>query len=246
MNPMTRLAAVAAVLAVAVGVTFLAIRGPSSGSPRVSPPPTILPTAAPPAATPRLLTGSDLLLRLPTGIYAVGEPFGVPFTLSLPDAWQLDEVRSDYVRFSQMVAPDTTLPLRLTVVRPSGVYADPCNGPPSPIGPSVDDLVRALTSVRGLSSTTVGEGLVGSAAAKTFTLDHPTGRDGCAGNAIPLMTQRSLGIDQDVDIFAIGRDQMFVLDVGGQRVLIDASTFDYSTHADLSTIHDLVQSIVFR
>lgn len=48
-----------------------------------------------------------------------------------------------------------------------------------------------------------------------------------------LLTQRSLGVDTDVAVFALGRQHMAVLSVKGQRLLIYGDTFAYSTPTDL-------------
>ena len=83
---------------------------------------------------------------------AVADTFQVPFTADQPPTWKVNWLSTGGV---ELAKPDPAnsgaIKAAVRVFAPTNAYADACrsaNGPVSPpIGPSVDDLVTALTSI---------------------------------------------------------------------------------------------------
>jgi hypothetical protein len=202
------LAAAAMAVAVLLGYNYLVapnIGGPSLGDP--SPIPESTPTPTPP-----LLSGESL----EPGTYRVGLPFSLTATITVPDGW--DNVQGYGVGSASSNAVIVFWPSDAEVAR---VYADPCQWEDGvvdpPVGPTVDDLATALAN----------QPQRGDAVPTDVTVD------GYDGKMIELTVPADVNFaDCDRGQFrswdgrfhqAPGQiDRIYILDVGGQRLTIDA------------------------
>lgn len=155
------LAAAAVVLVAILGIRFLP--GANVGGPEPTP-------TATPTPTPRDI--SPIGAKLTPGTYQAADSFGFPVTLTIPAGWIAYSVTQDQVVFYKPNANDTAESYLLFDVV-ANVYPDPCQGVPQspPLGPSVDELVSALTSMVGFQAGSVSDVTVGGVAGKAFDVD---------------------------------------------------------------------------
>lgn len=260
--PMTQLvklgAAAAAVLVVAV-IGWNLLPGPVG--PGSTPAPTPSPTQAQPSASP---SGPIDLKEGPLsgGRYRL-QPLGeVPSLLVLadiPSGWH-------GVPSWAVVGPTTAEPpngIGVAILGASGLFSDPCHWhvdgsglEPQPgeveVGPSVSDLVDALQASTAYTTTTPSPVTFGDyegweieiqlpADLKLATCDKDDEGLGryfvFAGDDAYLYAQGN-GTDRD-------RWHLFIVDVGGTRVIVVVNSFPDTPTADLEAAQAIVDSMVF-
>ncbi|MGZ6267340.1 MAG: hypothetical protein ACXWM8_03620 [Candidatus Limnocylindrales bacterium] len=123
------------------------------------------------------------------------------------------------------------------------LYADPCQGDrllsPQP-GPSVADLATALANLPGLQATTPVDVTLGGYQGKQLTLTAPTSVSGCSLGSYHIW-QLPLGATNDL---APGfSDQVWILDVDGQRLVIDSQVVPGQTAANKAEVQAVLDSI---
>lgn len=240
------LAAAAVVVVAVVGYNLLPGRGGIGGRP--TPEPTILASPSPaPEAT------------LPPGTY-----LGIPFSPLRPDgmcppaivdATCVEDPRDDTITFRYEVPEpwerlepvgawiDENAPpdgAAVTVGRGNWLYSDPCVpddnlNPDIPVGPTVDDLVTALVDHPLLDVTTPVDVTLAGYSGKYLDLQVPDDISEC-------FRYRPI----DVHIYAQGpghRWHMWVLDVGGVRVLIEGNDYAGTSAARLAEEQTIIDSI---
>jgi hypothetical protein len=234
MNQAMRIAlASAAVVVVAlIGITLF--RGPGIGSDPIAPTPS--PTAEP---SPVALPDAG---PLTPGSYLIGDPFPVHLTMDLGEKWGVwGSVASDVAAVYQET-PDPPDGRGIIVVLVDNLYADPCNQASSqldpPLGPTVDDLASALASQ---PSTEASEPI-------DVTLDGYSGKyveytmtgitEECPGGLIRWPS--SQGPRQALDG---EHDQVWILDVDGVRLVIDAFSFRGTPAAAMTEVRQIVESM---
>ena len=225
MNPMTRLAAVAAVLAVAVGAAYLLSRPVSNIGPQGSQ----LPTASPAAPSPRptvapRVTVTDVGRTLSPGSYHT-DGFPMDFTFTVPVGWNVSEFTAN----SFGLAETSDASVNIGFLRLAKVYGDPCHtgDGPKAITPGADALVAAFAAMPNFSIDNLKDTTLGGAAAKTFLFgnDIDVAAAGCSGTMLPFGTRiDGLGHDVDVAMFGGEFDQFWVLDFGGRGTILVAVT----------------------
>jgi hypothetical protein len=119
------------------------------------------------------------------------------------------------------------------------VYADPChldrgllNPPP---GPSVDDLAKALASMPSLVATTPTDVVVAGYHGKELTLTSPTSIAACSVWQLPLGATNTMVPGE--------RDRYWILDVSGQRLVLDAHEVPGESAADKAAVQAILDSI---
>jgi hypothetical protein len=119
------------------------------------------------------------------------------------------------------------------------VYADPChldlrllNPPP---GPSVDDLANALARLPSLVATTPTDVAVGAYHGKQLTLTAPPSIAACSVWQLPLGAANTMVPGE--------RDRYWILDVNGQRLVIDAHEVPSESAADKTAVQTILDSI---
>ena len=219
-----RLAAAIAIVAV-VGVGALAYfnRGPNMGGP-----PTPAPTTQ---ATPSPLSEGPLA----PGRHAYdGE--GVRVVLTVPEGWEGGP-------FNISRAPSRELPDGTNILfrQPTSVFADPCAPETSreSIGPTVDDLAPALADLPNVTDATQADVTISGFSGKhvSFVVDT-TGID-CV-----------MGI-YGQDAFVRGadngqREDLWILDVAGTRLVIDAATYPETSTGDRTEMQSIVETLLIE
>ena len=221
-----RLAAGIAIVAV-LGVGVLAY---FSGGPNMGGPPTPAPTTqATSAPTPSPLSEGPLA---PGRYLYEGE--GVRVVLTVPAGWEGGQ-------FSISKAPGRELPdgTNVGVRQPTSVFADPCAPELSadPIGPTVDDLAAALADLPNVTGATQADATIGGFSGKhvSFVVDT-TGIDCVMG---------IYGQDTFVRAAENGqRQDLWILDVAGTRLVIDAATFPETSAGDRAEMQAIVDTLV--
>jgi hypothetical protein len=222
-GPAILLGASAAVLIVAVVGFNLLPRDVGVGAPAPVVEPSPQPSSSPtPSAT--YISTARGWQDLTAGTYRVGYPFAVPFSISLTQPWIAHNVSEGDVTLERPNAGQESTWIVVQLVE--NVYADPCNaagGPMDPpVAPTVDAIVEALRSMKGVAAGPVAEIVIDGKPARTFTLRSTidTATAGCShGTTLPLWTYRGGSAPTATD--GSVTDIVSVLDVGGTPVLID-------------------------
>ena len=221
------LRAALAVLVVALmiggGVYLL---GPRGSGPGVDVTPSPLPTAS---AAP-LIEGP-----LSPGRYAY-DGDGVRVILTVPEGWEGGE-------FSISEAPGRELPDGANVGfrQPSTVFTDPCAPERGAItvGSTVEDLVNALADLPNLTASAQDEVTISGFSGTHLTFVVDTEGIDCV---MALYGQGSFIRAADN-----GQHQdLWILDVDGMRLVIDAATYPRTTAADHAELQAIVDSLVIE
>jgi hypothetical protein len=222
------LATAAVLVAVAMGLAMLP-SGPGLGGPIGGQTPT-------PAPTPKALPQN--VIALEAGVYVVTEPFPVRATLEVPSGWT---ACFHGPQEAGACRPDNS---GVTVVIVENVVSDPCDESRPllvpPVGPSVDDLVVALSNLDGFGATEPVAVTVGGFDGMEFELSAPE-PGFCSG---PISTwsdaQRTNAVSaREVNLVRI-------VDVAGTRLLIAAAYQPSRTSADeLAEIRRVFDSVHF-
>jgi hypothetical protein len=242
-NTLVRVALVAAVLVVAVIVGANLLQQPSVGpSPSVEPSASAAPsaTASPPPRLDLIPTGV-----LAPGTYEIDLAFPVRLTFTVPDGFEHGRGGSDGVGIQGNLG-GRGIEFQIA----SNVYPDPCHSSAGaadpPIGPSVDDLVTAMTTLVGFQAGPVTDVTIGGLPAKAFDLTNEIDQSTCDGerlNTFVFATGGASGVGTGQ------RERIYVMDVQGTRLMI--MTYYYSNEtgsndaAEAATLAAIVQSISF-
>jgi hypothetical protein len=236
-------AAAAAVLIVAVaGYTLLPSLG-GFGGPGGTPTATSTPaptTTPVPSGGPLALPQGSSPGALAAGTYRAGPPFSVDVGFTVPAGWQ-GNVGGPYFAAVER-AQRGTGGIYLSVL--GNVYADACRterGLASPsVGPSVDDLVTALTSLNGVTATTPVETTFAGHPATSFTLT-PSGSPGtCTGGVLGLWQLPLGGV---VSLSPGQQDRLWVLTVGATRLVVEVDGYTTQTPAMTAEVKAVLDSM---
>jgi hypothetical protein len=241
------LVATAAIVAVAfVGIRLLpggqtgAVAYPSAASPSAPPPsasPSPLPSPTPePTASP---VAHSVTPFSPVGVDGEANPraASVTFAFTAPPSWEPFDVLGV---FADGNAPPAGA--AVFFYRGAGLYSDPCrpagNDAPAdiPVGPSVDDFVTALVDHPSLDVTVPVDVTLAGYSGKYLDLAVPDDISKC-DKYRPL----------DNHIYAQGPGQrwhMWVLDVDGVRVLVEADDYAGTSAERLAEERGIVDSLV--
>jgi hypothetical protein len=247
------LVAAVVVVAVVLGVSLLG-RGPDVGGEPESPTESSQPTSSPSSSATSSVSALPDGVLLP-GTYSVRpQDISAPrIRLTVPAGWY--GAGFSVSKHNSIDAPDGAGVILWG--GPFNVYEDPCGWstslPSSPTGPSVDELVTALAAQPMRDAT----------AATDITLD------GYSGKALELTVPADLGFDAatgfaDCDeggyrswISPDGlsfrehqapgqHDRLWVIDVEGTRVVIDATFYAGTSASDTSELQAILDSIGFE
>ncbi len=179
--------------------------------------PTPAPTRAATTGTLSLTSGGPVPIA--AGTYTAGDPFAVRVTFTVPAGWAGNIGGPNAVFLGQADGPGG---LAFTINEQ--LYADPCHSEkgfvtPTP-GPSVDDLATALAHMPGLTATTPTAVTVGGYQGKQLTLTAPASASGCTDGSFGVW-QLPQGATNDLTPGEA--DRLWILDVAGQRLVIEAA-----------------------
>ena len=233
--------AIAAAAVVAVGLAWVTF-GPARNGIGTQPTPTPSPTASPRG----LPFGDQELPLVPGASYITADPFLVRVTFTAPDGW-VGRLGAQYLAFTNPTGRDA--PAYGVVF---GIFdkvaADPCNydrGFKGALpGSSVDALVTALTAVPGLEASTPIDVTVDGYAGKQLTLTAPASFEGCTLSPNGDYAVWQLGMDTNNPFIAGQRDRLWILEVDGQRLVIDlpeAPDQSAQERADAQAVFDSIQ-----
>lgn len=234
---MTRLTqfaiAAAAVLVVAIVGYNLLPRNSSSigGQPTPIPSPTATPIAAPQGSVPHPIAA---------GRYEAGAPLQATIGFTVPAGWQSNVGGPNFLAVERL--DPTTGGLYFSFL--GNVFADPCHSAtalasPS-LGPSVADLVTALTHLAGVTATTPVDATIAGYAAKSLTLTPAVDPLTCAGGVVsvwrlPLGGTAVLNPGQDM--------RLWIVTVGNHRLVIEADDYTRQTAAMRADVQAVLDSV---
>ncbi len=205
--------------------------------------------ASPDAAMPGRLVAADLNKPLEAGVHRTGKPFGAPFAITLPGAWQLRGLEAGDAQFAA-TTDGSHFPAWIVLDLIENVFADPCHSADGPMDPPVAHdvaaIVDALTKVQGFDAGPVADTSLGGFSGKTLELTNAIDTDtaGCTGGQmLPIWTFKG-GSQAATNGHA--REQLWVLDVDGTPVIIDGETFDNTPLSLRDAIQPIVETIRFE
>ena len=220
-----------------VSVTLLGYRyltGSRVGGPGVEDP--VPSTSASSLARPVPLT--FLPDELAPGRYTLAGSFPVELAFDLPAGWfacSMGVMEQGVCR-----SPDQDeFAIGLNFLFVENVVADPCNGADlqdPPIGPTVEDLVNAVSSLEGFEASAAEDASVDGYRAKRLTVTAPDA-SGCS-----LFTWATPDRTNGVGRSEI--NDLHIVDADGVRILISAAYFpDLVTPEDLAATEEVLASI---
>lgn len=226
-----------ALLGVGLLMTLAACGGAAPSVPSTAPIQTLQASALPSPSPRALDVGQQGPLK--SGTYVTASPFLARVTFSAPPGWYAS-MGGPYAVFLDpslgTVSNDDGL-VELVVF--DKVYADPCHverglvAPPP--GPSVDDLANALARLPGLAATTPSDVALGGYHGKQLSLTAPTSIAACSVWQLPLGASDTMVPGE--------RDRYWILDVKGQRLVIDAHEVPSESAADKAAVQAILDSI---
>ena len=206
----------AVLLASVIGLSLLPGGGFSGGL--GGPPPTPSPVPTP---VPSSLTEGDLA-PLPAGTYVTDEPFGARVTFTIPDGWEGNMAGPYLVNLGPAGG---TQPVSFGFF--DTVFADPCDYGKGPISPrpgsSVDELVNALAALPNVQATAATDITIDGYHGKQVTLTAPASTAGCTLPPEGDMRIWEYPLGAIFGLIAGDRVRVSVFDVGGQRLVIQAT-----------------------
>ena len=241
----------AAVVVVAVVAINLLSRAQGPGGAGVSP------SAAPPSATPvpsvaetPAATSIPSLAEGPLdrGTYTIDDTSqtAIPLTFTVPAGWFY---RSDgYVYRNE--DPDE---LGFNTDAVTHVYADACKseGAITPVGPTVDDLVRALVDQANSNASTPVDVTLGGNPAKRIDISIPADLD-LSTCRVPEELIQIWADPAETSYFALPAKPagivgpVYIADVNGDRVVIYTNPQPGSSASDLAELQAVLDSITFQ
>lgn len=171
---------------------------------------------------------------LERGMHRIDDPFQVPATFTVPAGWRVwayTEAGSQV----NLVDPGVG-EVSLEVV--DNVSADPCATDvlDPAVGPTVDDLVAALTDLEGFSVSAATDIEVDGFSGKQLTMTAPEDPP-----CMSLYTWRTSTRHNGVGAGEV--NEVRILDVDGIRLVINVAHGPTLTKADRSTLNSVVDSI---
>jgi hypothetical protein len=237
MNPMRFAIGLAAVLLIVVIGFNLVPSGPGVGggpAPTPTPTPTPNPTPIPIPLNPEALVVAE------RGTYAIGDPFPIPVTISVPAGW-VGTVGGSYAAYLDSESGYAVIAFSLA----QSVYADPCSEEgflDPPPGPTVNDLAAALAALPGLDATSPADVTIDGYRGKQLVLTRSETFDDCTLPAAKYQVWQ-LPLGTIFTITAGQRMALWILDVNGRRLVISVATFQATTARELSDVQEILDSI---
>ncbi len=220
-------AATAVVVAAAVlGTRLLPSGGLGVGGPADDPTPTPMPTPSSIA----LFTAPDG--ELVAGLYRIDDPFPVEITFDVPRGW----AKCVWGPVDPGVCGPQTQGFTVQIIE--NVVADPCDPDRAPlvppVGPSVDDLAEAISSLPGFEATNAVDITVDGFRGKELELTAPP--DAC-GLATWSTADRTNGVGPgEVNLLRI-------LDVDGARVMLAAAHLPGLSEEEIAELRGVMDSV---
>ncbi|GGB75048.1 hypothetical protein N798_13860 [Knoellia flava TL1] len=241
----TPLTAVAALLALAAltacsdGPVDAATAADTTPSPRRSSSPSV--TAAPDYT---LVQETHLDGPGRWALPAVGAAKAPLAVFTVPAGYQ---ARSDYI-WTHDEAGLEDFPGQVLYRSPTRVFSDPCDtaAPTQALGPSVQDLVHALTAQQRTTTTRPVAVTLGGHKGLYVELTSDAGVDFArCGSGDGMSLWDSGGGDTARVLEVAATDRYWILDVEGSRVVVTATTPSAATGASVKRVTDVAMSVTF-
>ena len=230
MNTMMKLSLAAAAVIVAALLGYNYLVGPNVGGPDLADPST-----TPPSPTPPVLGAGEL----EAGTYRITRLEGVEASITVPDGW------GGVQAFGVGKGDDSessTVVIWPSIAEPGRVYADPCQWQDGyvdpPVGPTVEELATALANQPQRGDAVPVDVSIDGYQGKMIELTVPTDIDfaDCWSGQFRSWDGRWHQGPGQVD-------RIYILDVGGQRVVIDAHFMPGASDAVRAEQQAIVDSI---
>lgn len=249
--PMSTRLQIALATAAVVILAFLGLRllggGPNIGTPSATSTPTLAPTLAPsPAPTP--IGFSELGGAIPPGPVILDGSFPLAIEFDVPAGWEAharDQV-SDEVSLSRVRGDLSPAWVEFSIV--GNVYPDPCHpvGMDPALGPTVDELVDALTTLEGFEAGAVSDVDVDGHPGKRFDLTTSVvpAEAGCDDDVWLTMWRGAAGTQAVIP----GPTNMrfTIVEVDGTRLVMWTESWDTTTPVELAEANAIVDSVRFK
>lgn len=189
------------------------------------------------SATPVLIepaAGVDVFRELEAGTYVVDDPFPLRFSFVVPDGWRTWAYTSAGSQIN-VVKPDVG-EVSFEIVE--NISADPCTREllDPAVGPSVDDLVTALSDLDGFDVSAPTDVTIDGYSGKQLTMTAPA-ETSCES----LLTWRTSTRQNGVGAGEV--NELRILDVDGIRLLISVARGGSPTAEARSEIDAILDSI---
>jgi hypothetical protein len=192
------------------------------------------PSPSPPAASPRVLPGTEAPLQ--PGTYLVDRPFRIPLTVTTTAGWV--GYVGKYGHFAEVG------PVYFLIF--DKVVADPCDSTkglltPQP-GPSADDLATALAAMPSVEVTGLSDISIDGYSGKRLDIHPPASFSDCTLTSEGFFLWRNYAGEP----WGMGLDEWFevsILDVAGQRLVIDVIHKAGETSEQQADIRSVLDSI---
>jgi hypothetical protein len=244
MNKAVAIGLVAAAAIIVVALIGLNL-GPGSG-----PPPGGEPTVAPSApTTPTSFSNTTVL---PPGPVVIDTEFPLTIVFDLPEGWikQEQEPAMAVALASISVLRDDAWPEWVEWYIVENVFADPCRsagGPLVPaVGPSVDDLVGALTNLVGMPAGPVTDVTIDGYSGRSFELTTELDADLCNGPSAPWLDLWTYGGGEVHRTLENASMRIWVLDVEGTRLVAVEDAYADATANERFQGEQIVNSMRFE
>jgi hypothetical protein len=225
------LGAVAAVLVAVIGFTIVAGGNGSFGAsdPKVTPEPSVA-----------ALSGQ---MPLAPGRYAVLSGIDMQVTAAVTDNWSA--VDDWAVRGPSGYEAPGGMGLRFYTVgnlfnNPSS-FADGLQDPP--VGPTADDLIEAIVDQSEWTASTPRDTTIGGFPARHVRITIPDGAELDPRNGGSFFLFQDEGAGQIWGLEAGQMFEVYVVDVNGERLVLDAFHYPGTSEADLADLQAVVDSI---
>jgi len=240
--PMNNMVRITLATAAVVVLAFLGIRFLGGGVNFSAPP------EATPNPSPTPVAFSELDGAIPPGPVVLDGAFPLAIGFDVPNRWEAhasDEL-ADEVDFNKFRGDQTPAWVSFSLV--DNVFSDPCHPVEMdpPLGPSVDDLVAALTSMADVETSAVTDVVVDG---------HPGKRFDFATTVVPA----DAGCDDDVWLSLWSGPDGFlaqvpgptnmritVVDVDGMRLMMSTQSWDDTTSAEVAEANAIIDSVRFE
>jgi hypothetical protein len=223
------LVAAAVMTAAILGTAFIARAGNIGAHPTPSPTPT----------SPALIQphdGSGGFGPLAAGTYYADIPFPVRVAFEVPQGWQGWAYTS---AGSQINLNPSAGSGEVSVEIVDNIAADPCTRQllDPPVGPSVDDLVTALSNMEGFDASPATDVTISGFAGKQFTLTAPDRDPLCQSMLTWKTTTRQNGVGPGEV------NEVQIVDVDGVRLLICTAYTPPISAGNLSELQAVADSV---
>jgi hypothetical protein len=237
MNNTVRIALAAAAVVVVALIGYQLLVAPNVGGPPPSPSPSAEPSEAPSEvpSTSGILTLEPEMGALFAGTYVITNVEPYTITITIPDGWESLEVPA------QIWGPgDPKSAVGWYTV--DDLFADPCDAAAGylGVGPTVNDLVEALSTYPGLTVEQTTEATVSGFAGVSVELAET--RPDCGGTEPLLLRSQPGGVDRPFG----SADELIVLDVAGDRLVISQGVGAGAPPDTAEAIQSIIDSTVIE